>query len=236
MMGDCKLSSRQVAGPAGRQGRARAWLGAVVAAAALLAGCATPVTSDLTVFHEWPEQAPRTYRLVTNEAQLDSLEHANYRQVMRNELARIGFSEAGQAARFELRFDTAIEARRDRRVEYTQPYIHPWFWWGSWGRHGGVSIGMPFPMAGHPVEREIAWYEYQLTVSFRDLSDGRKVYEATAVATGGAASIAGAMPYLARAVFADFPGLSGVTRRVEVPREAVAAETPEREQAAQPAR
>ena len=87
-----------------------------------------------------------------------------------------------------------------------------------------------------PVEREIDWYEYQLTVSFRDLSDGRKVYEATAVATGGAASIAGAMPYLARAVFADFPGLSGVTRRVEVPREAVAAETPEREQAAQPAR
>ena len=31
-------------------------------ATTLLAGCATPIASDLTVFHEWPAQAPRTYR------------------------------------------------------------------------------------------------------------------------------------------------------------------------------
>lgn len=197
----------------------------LLAMAALLAGCATPIASDLTVFHEWPAQAPRTYRFAATETQLDSLEHATYRQQMRAELARIGFTETAQAPRFEVRFETAVQPRHERRLEYTQPYyVQPWFWWGTWGRHGGVSIAAPFPgYGGYAVERDIAWYEYRLSVNFRDLAaGGRKVYEATVVTSGGAPSIAGAMPYLARALFADFPGLSGVTRRVEVPREAIA--------------
>ncbi|MCM5572322.1 DUF4136 domain-containing protein [Burkholderiaceae bacterium FT117] len=197
---------------------------APLGAAALLAACATPVSSDLTVFHEWPSQAPRTYRFAATETQLDSLEHASYRQQMRGELARVGFTETAQAPRFEVRFDTAVAPRHERRLEYTQPYVQPWFWWGTWGRHGGVSIAAPWPgyYGPYAVERDVSWYEYRLRVEIRDLgAGGRKVYEATAVAAGGAPSIAGAMPYLARAVFADFPGLSGVTRRVEVPREAV---------------
>lgn len=189
-----------------------------------LAGCALPVASDLTVFHEWPDQAPRTYRFVTNEAQLDSLEHASYRQVMRTELARIGFTES-QTPRFELRFDAMTVPRTERRLDYAYPYVQPWFYWGTWGRHGGVSIATPWPgyYGGYAVERDVTWYEYRLSITIRDLAaGGRKVYEANAVASGSAPSIAGAMPYLARAVFADFPGLSGVPRRVEVPLEAVA--------------
>ena len=81
------------------------------AMAALLAGCATPIASDLTVFHEWPAQAPRTYRFAATETQLDSLEHATYRQQMRAELARIGFTETTQAPRFEVRFETAVQPR-----------------------------------------------------------------------------------------------------------------------------
>jgi len=187
-----------------------------------LAGCALPVASDLTVFHEWPEQAPRTFRFVTTEAQLDSLEHASYRQVMRAELARIGFTES-QTPRFELRFDPMVLSRTERRVDYAYPYVQPWFYWGTWGSRGGVSIATPWPgyYGGYAVDRDVTWYEYRLSITIRDLAaGGRKVYEANAVASGSAPSIAGAMPYLARAVFADFPGLSGVPRRVEVPREA----------------
>lgn len=220
---DCKRSDR--ARPARRTSGARMRAAGLAALTtlALLAGCASPVASDLTVFHEWPAQAPRSYRFAVSGAQIDSLEHASYRQQMRAELARIGFSETAQSPRFEVSFDTQASPRHERRLEYAQPYyVHPWFWWGTWGRHGGVSIAAPFPpYGGYAFERDLVWYEYRLTVNFRDLAaGGRKVYEASAVSGGGAPSIAGAMPYLARAVFADFPGLSGVTRRVEVPREA----------------
>lgn len=204
---------------------ARRRLLAGLAALATLAGCATPVGTDLTVFHEWPVEASRSYRFATTGEQFDSLEHRNYRQLLRGELARAGFAETAQAPRFEIRFDTTVEPRQARRVEYTQPYaVQPWFWWGTWGRHGGVSISAPWPgYGGQVIERELSWYEYRLSVEFRDLAAaGRKVYEGTAVAAGDAPTIAAAMPYLARAVFADFPGRSGVPRRVEIPRDAVA--------------
>jgi len=194
-----------------------------------LAACATPVGTDLTAFHEWPAEAVRSYRFAASAEQLDSLEHRSYRQLLRTELSRAGFVETSQAPRFELRFETTSEPRYARQIEYTPYYVQPWFWWGTWGRHGGLSIGLPLSAyGGQAIEREVSWYEYRLAVSFSDLAaDGRKVYEATAVASGSVPSVVAAMPYLARAIFDDFPGLSGVPRRVEIPRDAVARPVPE---------
>jgi hypothetical protein len=191
---------------------------------AVLAGCATPVASDLTVFHQWPAEAPRSYRFATSESQLASLEHASYRSLMRQELARVGFTES-TTPRFEVRFDYSTDPRVGRLVEYASPYyFQPWFGVGSWGSHGGVSFMGPWPGWGAPyaVERQQTWYGYRLELVITDLAQaGKRVFEATAVTGGTTESIAPAMPYLARSVFADFPGLSGLTRRVEVPENAV---------------
>jgi hypothetical protein len=199
----------------------------VVVALLLLGGCALPIASDVTVFHEWPDQAPRSYRFAATEAQLDSLEHASYRALMRAELARVGFVETAQAPRFEVRIEFSTEPRTQRRIEYSNPdYLQPWFYWGSFGSGGGFSLAAPFPGFGYgpyAVERAESWYEYRLSVEIGDLAaGGRNVYEASAVTGGISPSIADAMPYLVRSVFTDFPGRSGVTRHVQVPRDAVA--------------
>jgi hypothetical protein len=195
----------------------------------LLAGCATPIRSDLTVFHEWPAEAPRTYRFAANQEQLGSLEHASYRSLIRGELARVGFAESN-TPRFEVRFDYEITPRVDRLVEYASPYyFQPWFGFGTWGSHGGLSFSAPWPGWGgtYAVERQQTWYGYRLELVITDLAAaGKRVFEATAVTGGSTESIAPAMPYLARSVFADFPGRSGLTRRVEVPVEAVAPVNP----------
>jgi hypothetical protein len=199
-------------------------LACALATLAALAACATPVGTELTAFHEWPAEATRSYRFAATSEQLESLEHRSYRQLLRGELARAGFSETSQAPRFELRFGTSVEPRQTRRVEYSQPYyVQPWFWLGSWGHHGGVSISAPWPgHGGQVIDRELSWYEYRFSVEFHDLAaGGRKVYEASAVAAGSSPTIAAAMPYLARAVFTDFPGRSGVPRRVDIARDAV---------------
>lgn len=203
--------------------RLRALLGAM-ALLVLIAGCATPVNSDVTVFHDWPSEAPRTYRFAATGEQLGSLEYASYRGLIRAELARVGFLES-QSPRFEVRFQYGVEPRTQRSIEYTNPYyLQPWFYWGSFGSGGGLSLAAPWPGFGMPyaVERAESWYEYRLSIQIADAAaGGRNVYEANAVTGGISPSIADAMPYLVHAVFADFPGRSGVTRHVEVPREAV---------------
>lgn len=216
-MDDCKRS-----GGALGAGVARRWLaGIVVVAAVLLAGCAMPLRGQLTAFHEWPADAPRTFRFVRSAAQRDSLEHAAWEQVMRAELARAGFREAVEP-RFSVSFDYRVMRRLGRVVE-AYPVVQPYFWWGTWGSRGGVSIGGPWPWWGpgyHPVAYDRAWHEYRLRMEIEDLSarPPRRVYEGTAVSDGLEASTpAEVLPLLARAVLGDFPGPSGVTRRVEVP-------------------
>lgn len=206
------------------------WASLLVVGAMLAAGCAMPVTSEVAVFHEWPADAQRTYRIAVSGEQLHSLEESTYRQRLREELARVGFVESA-SPRFELRFEPQVTARPVRRVDYVSPspwFVQPSFYFGSWGRHAGVSIAAPLwgwgpGWGGYAVERQEPWFEYQLHLDMRDLAaGGRTVYEGRAVTYGSSPSIAGAMPYLMRSLFADFPGRSGIARRVEVPRDAVA--------------
>ncbi len=195
------------------------WLAGVAGLAVLLAGCATPLRGQLTAFHEWPADAPRTYRFVRTDAQRDSLEQAAWEKVLRAELARAGFRE-DPSPRFAIGFDYRV-VRHLSRVVDTYAGVHPYFWWGAWGPHGGMSIGGPlwWGPGWYPVERDVSWHEYRLRMEIEDLATkpARRVYEGTAVSEGGGSAPAAVLPLLARAVLGDFPGPSGVTRRVEVP-------------------
>jgi len=71
------------------------------------------------------------------------------------------------------------------------------------------------------VASDRVWYDYRLRLQIDDLSvkPARRVYEGTAISDGYVPQPEEVLPLLARALLADFPGPSGVTRRVEVPRE-----------------
>jgi len=207
-----------------KMGSMRGWLaGAAAATMLVLAGCATPMRGQLTAFHEWPADAPRTYRFTRTDAQRDSLEQAAWERLLRAELARAGFQEA-PSPRFAIGFDYRV-ARHISRVVESYPMIQPYFWFGSWGSHGGLSIGGPWPWWGpgyYPVETARPWHEYRLRIEIDDLAarPTRRVYEGTAVSESLDMAPADVLPLLARAILGDFPGPSGVTRRVEVPVEA----------------
>jgi hypothetical protein len=201
-------------------GTTRRWFaGAAAGVVLLLAGCAMPLRGQLTAFHEWPADAPRTYRFVRTDAQRDSLEQAAWEKALRAELARAGFQEA-PSPRFAIGFDYRV-VRHLSRVVDAYPSLHPHFWWGTWGPHGGMSIGGPlwWGPGWYPVERERIWYEHRLRMEIEDLATkpARRVYEGTAVSDSLDAASAPVLPLLARAILGDFPGQSGVTRQVEVP-------------------
>jgi hypothetical protein len=201
----------------------RRWLSLALLAAfsALAAGCATPLRGEVTTFNDWPASAQRTYRFVRSESQRNSLEHARWEELLRAELARAGFRQAPDP-RFEISFDYRVDRKMSRVVEY-QPMVQPYFWWGAFGPHAGFSVGGPFPWWGsgyYPVASDQIWYDYRLRVQIEDLSSKppQRVYEGTAVTDGYVPQPEEVLPLLARALFEDFPGPSGVTRRVEVPR------------------
>lgn len=219
-MSDCKRCN-EAAGRCGGRGRGwRGWAALVASATLLLAGCASPMRGEITAFNEWPAQAPRSYRFDFTDAQRDSLEQAAWTQVIRTALARAGFHES-DTPRFAIRFDYRVDKHISRYLE-SYPMIQPYFWWGSWDGRGGIGFGGPWPWWGpgaYPVERERAWYEYRLHLEFDDLAlrPPRRVYEGTVVGEGTDPAPEDALPLLARGLLADFPGPSGVTRRIEMP-------------------
>jgi len=200
----------------------RCLLLALFVALSALAGCATPLRGEVTTFNAWPAEAPRTYRFVRTEAQRNSLEHAQWEDLLRFELARAGFQQSPDP-RFAVSFDYRVDRKMSSVVEY-QPVVQPYFWWGAFGPHAGFSFGGPFPWWGsayYPVASDRIWYDYRLHLQIEDLSvkPPRRVYEGTAISDGYVPQPEEVLPLLARALLGDFPGPSGVTRRVEVPRE-----------------
>lgn len=192
---------------------------AALATMLALGGCALPLLGQVSAFHEWPADAPRSWRFVRPEAQRDSLERAAWENLLRAELGRAGFVES-QAPRFAVGFDYRVQ-RQAGPVADPFPAFYPWFWFGTWGRHGGIGVGGPWPGWGpgfHPLDSRV-WYEHRLRIEIDDLAarPTRRVYEATAVSERLEQAPAEVLPLLARAILADFPGPSGAVRRVEVP-------------------
>jgi hypothetical protein len=61
----------------------------------LLTGCATTIRSNVTAFHDWPADLHnKSFVFERTAAQENNLEHRAYENLVRNELLRLGFTEA----------------------------------------------------------------------------------------------------------------------------------------------
>lgn len=202
------------------------WLIATILAASsvLLAGCAaTTVRSDVTAFHEWPAGLQeKSYVFERTREQNDSLEYRAYENLVRAELNRLGFAETPLAAKPKLKatlgYSISVRDVREIYPVMTYPYGPGPMWHPYYGPFYSPFYD-PF-WYGPPVvqHRESTYqlYTRQLRVVLAQLADGKKLYEATVVSEGSNGSLAAVMPYMVRSAFADFPGKSGVPRRVEL--------------------
>jgi hypothetical protein len=210
-----------------RVGRALA-----VAALALAAGCAsTPsMRSEVVRFHAWEAAEPLTFALRAPEPSTGSLELRSYQQLLRERLVALGFVEADPAgARYQVAMEIRVVAEPRRVTEYWPPG-GPWMGPTGWGPGPwlGPRPGYPFwrydPWWGFPpapISFDTTLFRHELRVDLFDVrvepAPGRKVWESRAVAFAASESTPRLMPGLVAAAFADFPGESGSTRRVDVP-------------------
>jgi hypothetical protein len=196
-----------------------------------LAGCATTIQNNVTAFHEWPsELRNRSFVFERTADQENNLEHRAYENLVRDELLRLGLTEAAnpQSAGLKVAMSYSINVRDVRVV---QPVIvDPWYgpsWYGSpfygprWRGYGyyGPFHG-PLWYAPPPIvtqgETRYQLANRQLKITISQAADSKKLYDVTVTSEGTNTSLAAVMPYMVRSAFADFPGPNGVPRRIEL--------------------
>ncbi|PQV52136.1 DUF4136 domain-containing protein [Paraburkholderia sp. BL21I4N1] len=186
--------------------------------AALLSGCTTYVTTQVTAFSDWSgNDATRTYAFTRAADQQNNLELSTYERVVANELATHAFRQVDAAqARYLVGLSYGI---RSDMVTVAEPvYYNPWpapYWgrpfdpWGPWGPYG------PFPTAY--VNQSYPIFTHLLGVRITERATGKEVYNVTARNSGAESSLVRAMPYLARSALADFPLGNGIVHTVKIP-------------------
>ncbi len=196
---------------------------------ALLGGCASTIRSDVTTFHQWPAEMPdKSYILDAPPAPDDTLEYRSYQNLLRAELAKLGFVDAGPGGKpalaVAMRFSTTDQPvkviQMDEPMFYPAvgfrhgwPYRHPYFgWYGMWGPYYD-----PF-LYGPPDYRVTIQHNYQreLKVSITSIAGGAHLFDVTVHNLSRQPTSAAVMPALIHSAFVNFPGPNGVPQRVEL--------------------
>jgi hypothetical protein len=202
------------------------WMG-VALAGLLLSGCASVVRNDVVAFHDWPANIQdKSYVFDRKPAQENNLQHQSYENLVRVELQRLGFTEAKSAkvANLKVAMDYQIDARDVKVVEpvYVDPYWpyygYPYYgprWRGAYGPFYD-PFWYPGPVVAGYQERQYQVFQRQLDILITQNKDGKKLFDVSVGSNGGNGSLAFAMPYMVRSAFSEFPGKSGVPRRVNI--------------------
>jgi hypothetical protein len=211
---------------------------AATAALLLLSGCATTIRSNVTTFHQWPDQLPdKTYVFEAPPAQDDTLEWRTYQNMVRGELTRLGFQDAGASGTpslaVSMRFMTTdvpvrviqpVFSHFDHywmpRSAFMRPYRSRFGGYGYWRGYYSPFYD-PF-WYGTPSYQEtiVHHYQRQVQVGIKSAKDGKRLFDVTVKNLSRNMSTPDIMPALVQSAFAEFPGVSGVARTVELKREA----------------
>ena len=202
-------------------------------ALALLGACASPITTHVTSFNQWPaDAAGSTFSYVSRTDNTRELEQASYESHVQAELEKRGLvrAPAGQVGRMQVDLNTS---NRSEQMTYLQPiyqdnYIYQPGYRDSAGRiFPGFWTLDPFGPR-YVGDRQINTTRQTSTLQLRLLdSQGmppgkpRTVFESRAMfeAEGSRDNLPQVVPYLVRAVFDDFPGQNGRARVVRFDRE-----------------
>ena len=199
---------------------------AALATVALLAGCALGprlVRTEVTNFNEWTAlPADRTYTFARTLEFQNSLEVRSYEDLVRDELALQGFRLVAEPAQANLlvtlRPSVTTTQLRVRDSWGYDPFSGPFGGYGFYGRRFGSWYDPYWSSFDHfnSYAVDIAHRRFELDIDSRTMA-GKRYYEGRVESVSDAPSLGAIAPYLVRALFVDFPGGNGQTRRVDVP-------------------
>lgn len=190
----------------------------------LLSGCASVITTQVSSFQQWPGDAKgSSFNLLAPADAGRSLEQASYVAQVAAELEKQGLRQAapGQSARFlvDVNVSRETENRASLRPVYQDRYMFHPGWRDAAGRiHPGFWGPDPFGpryVGDQQIVQTLSLSRLRLRLldAQADPKAPRTVYEAQVVHEGDA-PLPSVVPWLVRAVFADFPAANGSVRVV----------------------
>jgi Domain of unknown function (DUF4136) len=191
--------------------------------------------SQVAVFHQLPKDlSGTTYAMIPFKEQEASLEHKAYEEGVRQELNAKGFRETTvDQAQVAVFLFYAIDTGREIVSSYpiigqtgvssssTQGTIQSY---GSYGTYSGTTTYTPtYGVVGTGVTSQTE-YTRVLRLDIVDkqaLAGGniKKLYEGKVVSSGSSSQLVQVLPTMIKALFEDFPGQNGSTRRSTRPLE-----------------
>lgn len=200
----------------------------------LVAACGPQmVTSQVTRFHHLPPGfAGQSFTILPDSDQVGSLEFQSYADQVAARLAAHGLRPVPDTANPDLVVKLDYGVGSGRTAVYSRPSTYGSFGlgYGSFGwphRRWGTGIGFGFPFGdpwGPPYydTYSVTKYDRWLAVDILEGPSYRQgrpvsVFEGRAVSEGSSRALPEVVPYLSRALFENFPGMSGQTVRVAVP-------------------
>jgi len=205
---------------------------AISVALLFLGGCAV-VKSNVSVFHVLPEKPEHTkYAFLPLEGQKGSLEYQNYKALVRNELFKYQYEEVPiSKATVIVAFNYTIGGGKEKvssvptygqtgvSSSTTRGTVRTY---GNYGTYSGTTTYTPtYGITGY---QAVSRTEYTRNVWLHivdkaslESGEPKKLYEASVVSEGSSSQIVRVMPALVKAIFKEFPGKSGSTRKEIIP-------------------
>ena len=197
-------------------------MASVTLMALALSACGSHFRSNVTSFHTTtPPAGAKVVLVPIDESRQDSLEYRQYASAIQGVLERTGFVGARDAdPDYVVGFEISVNDGREKlRAIPGGGFGGPLWWrrgyaWGGWWDpfYGGFGPGFGPGFGGNQLTARTV-YLAELHVEIRE-PDGTMIFEATAEAETRSRSLPELVPMLAAALFEEFPGANGVTRRV----------------------
>lgn len=199
----------------------------------LLAGCATPkLQGSVTKFHQL-SATPRTFVIVPDQSQADSLEFRSYAKLVRAALQSHSWTEQDFATA-----DVAVffqyQISQGRRVEFSYPIfgqvptgrsstVGNISTYGNRATVNAVTTNQTTTAivgtgVAHRTEYDRALRVLMFSLpAYRTSQKMERIFEGEIRSTGSTSDLPTVMPQLVQGFFTTFPGSSGVTEQITLP-------------------
>ncbi|NVJ70790.1 MAG: DUF4136 domain-containing protein [Alphaproteobacteria bacterium] len=189
----------------------------IAAFALTLSACSNTFRSDVATFHSLPvPSGEKVSILPMDEAKQDSLEFQQYAAILANHLQLEGYQQAGNGKPdLIVGFDVMINDGREKLD--TRPTLSGprYAYWGRYWHYG--YFWEPYDPFPHGRTEIVAHTVYTVTLRMEvRRPDGELLFEGRAETETRSKAVPEVVPLLVEALFAEFPGPSGVTRTVKI--------------------
>ncbi|MGD8786237.1 MAG: DUF4136 domain-containing protein [Phycisphaerales bacterium] len=194
-----------------------------------LNGCTGFISSDVAVFHILPDTpTSQKYAFFPLEGQEVSLEYQAYKKMISEELEKYQYEEVSiESANVLVAFNYAISSGKEKISSvptYGQTGVSSSTTLGTINTYGNYSTyfgsTMYTPTYGVTGYRTVSSTEYTRWIWLHivdkaslDKGDAKRLYEANVVSEGSSSQLAKVIPAMIKAIFKEFPGKSGSTRK-----------------------